>query len=85
MVKTHRESLLSTPQSPPSPEQKNPQTIRTAEEKRLTETSSMNVAVNLMQAWQLSTHIYNTCSVAREAVYTREADVHHWLDAGKCS
>ncbi|XP_062873255.1 out at first protein homolog [Trichomycterus rosablanca] len=62
--------------------QKNPQTIRTAEEKRLTETLSMNVAVNLMQAWQLSSHIYNTCSVAREAVYTREADVHHWLDAG---
>lgn len=62
--------------------QKNPHTIRTAEEKRPTELLSMNVVVNVTQAWQLSAHIHNTCSVAGEAVYTREADVRHWLDTG---
>lgn len=63
--------------------QKNPQAIRTAEEKRSTEMLSMNVGVNLTRTWQLSAHIHNMCSVAREAVYTREADVRHWLDRGK--
>ncbi len=63
--------------------QKNPQAIRTAEEKRDTEMLSMNIAVNLTRTWQLSAHIHNMCSVAREAVYTREADVRHWLDRGK--
>lgn len=63
--------------------QKNPRTIRAAEEKKATEMLSMNVAVNLTRAWQLSGHLYNMCSVAREAVYTREADVRHWLDRGK--
>ncbi|GAA6101438.1 out at first protein homolog [Tachysurus ichikawai] len=62
--------------------QKNPHTVRTAEEKKPTETLSMNVAVNVMLAWQLSTLVYNTCSVAHDAVYTREADMHHWLDTG---
>lgn len=62
--------------------QNNPQAIRTAEEKRDTEMLSMNVAVNLTRTWQLSAHIHNMCSVAREAVYTREADVRHWLDRG---
>ncbi|MCI4385763.1 hypothetical protein PGIGA_G00054500 [Pangasianodon gigas] len=62
--------------------QKNPHTIRTAEERRPTETLSMNVAVNVTLAWQLSALIYNTCSVARDAVYTREADMRHWLDTG---
>lgn len=64
--------------------QKNPHTVRTAEEKKPTETLSMNVAVNVTLAWQLSTLVYNTCTVARDAVYTREADMRHWLDAGKC-
>ncbi|KAF7699955.1 out at first protein homolog [Silurus meridionalis] len=62
--------------------QKNPHTVRTAEEKRPTETFSMNVAVNVTLAWQLSALIYNTCSVARDATYTREADMRHWLDTG---
>lgn len=62
--------------------QKNPQAIRIAEEKRNTEMLSMNVAVNLTRTWQLSAHIHNICSVAREAVYTREADVKHWLEKG---
>ncbi|XP_016300764.1 out at first protein homolog [Sinocyclocheilus anshuiensis] len=62
--------------------QKNPLAIRTAEEKRSTEMLSMDVAVNLTRTWQLSTHIHNMCNVALEAVYTREADVRHWLDRG---
>ncbi|XP_051962931.1 out at first protein homolog [Xyrauchen texanus] len=62
--------------------QKNPQAIRTAEEKRSTEMLSMDVAVNLTRTWQLSAHIHNMCSVAREAVYTCEADVKHWLERG---
>lgn len=64
--------------------QKNPHTIRMAEEKKPTETLSMNVALNVTLAWQLSALIYNTCSVARDTVYTREADMRHWLDTGKC-
>ncbi|KAF5896856.1 out at first protein, partial [Clarias magur] len=59
--------------------QKNPHTIRTAEDKRATETYSMSIAVNVTLAWQLSALVYNTCSVARDAVYTREADMRHWL------
>lgn len=43
----------------------------------------MSVAVNLSRASQLSSHIHNMCSEAREAVYTREADVKHWLDKGE--
>ena len=43
----------------------------------------MSVAVNLTRTWQLSAHIHNMCSVAREAVYTREADVKHWLERGE--
>uniref|UniRef100_A0A3Q3WTU5 Out at first protein homolog n=1 Tax=Mola mola TaxID=94237 RepID=A0A3Q3WTU5_MOLML len=60
--------------------QKNPQAIRLAEERRGLEQLTMSVAVNLSRAWQLSSHIHNMCSEAREAIYTREADVKHWLD-----
>lgn len=62
--------------------QKNPHTVRTPEERKPTETLSMTVAVNVTQAWQLSALVYNTCSVARDAVYTSEADMRHWLNAG---
>ncbi|XP_071373951.1 out at first protein homolog [Centroberyx affinis] len=62
--------------------QKNPQAIRLAEERRGLEQLTMSVAVNLSRAWQLSSHIHNMCSEAREAIYTREADVKHWLDKG---
>uniref|UniRef100_A0A8C7GVC3 Out at first protein homolog n=1 Tax=Oncorhynchus kisutch TaxID=8019 RepID=A0A8C7GVC3_ONCKI len=62
--------------------QKNPQSIRTAEERRGLDQLTMNVAVNLSQAWQLSSHIHNMCSEAREAIYTRERDVKHWLERG---
>lgn len=63
--------------------QKNPQAIRLAEEQRGLEQLTMSVAVNLTRAWQLSSHIHNMCSEAREAIYTREADVKHWLDKGQ--
>ncbi|XP_069038736.1 out at first protein homolog [Lepisosteus oculatus] len=62
--------------------QKNPRAIRSAEEKRGAEHLAMNVAVNLSQAGQLSAHIRNVCAEARGAVYSREADVRHWLDRG---
>lgn len=45
----------------------------------------MSVAVNLSRALQLSSHIHNMCSEAREAIYTRESDVKHWLDKGQWS
>lgn len=63
--------------------QKNPHAIRLAEERRGLEQLTTSVAVNLSRAWQLSSHIHNMCSEAREAVYTREADVKHWLDKGQ--
>lgn len=62
--------------------QKNPQAIRLAEERRGLEQLTVSVAVNLSRAWQLSPHIHNMCSEAREAIYTREADVKYWLDKG---
>lgn len=63
--------------------QKNPQAIRLAEERKGLEQLTTSVAVNLSRAWQLSSHIHNMCSEAREAIYTREADVKHWLDKGQ--
>lgn len=63
--------------------QKNPHAIRLAEERRGLEQLTMSAAVNLSRAWQLSSHIHNMCSEAREAIYTREADVKHWLDKGQ--
>ncbi|XP_028321563.1 out at first protein homolog [Gouania willdenowi] len=62
--------------------QKNPQAIRLAEERRGLEQFPMSAAVNLSRAFQLSSHIHNMCSEAQEAIYTREADVKHWLDKG---
>ncbi|KAM6973489.1 out at first protein homolog [Aplochiton taeniatus] len=62
--------------------QKNPLAIRLAEERRGQEQLAMNVAVNLTRAWQLSSHMHNVCSEAREAIYTRQADVKHWLGKG---
>lgn len=65
--------------------QKNPHAIRLAEERRGLEQLTMSAAVNLSRASQLSSHIHNMCSEAREAIYTREADVKHWLDKGRWS
>ncbi|KAL0973035.1 hypothetical protein UPYG_G00198000 [Umbra pygmaea] len=62
--------------------QKNPHAVRSAEERRGLDQLTMDVAVNLSRAWQLSSHIHNMCSEAREAVYTRETDMKHWLDRG---
>lgn len=67
------------------PAQKNPLAIRLAEERRGLEQLAMSVAVNVSRASQLSPHIQNMCSEAREAVYTREVDVKHWLDKGRWS
>lgn len=63
--------------------QKNPRAVRSAEERRGVEQLTMNMAVNLSRAWQLSTHIRNVCGEARESIYTREADVKHWLEQGE--
>ncbi|KAI1893787.1 hypothetical protein AGOR_G00127260 [Albula goreensis] len=62
--------------------QKNPHVIHMAEKRRGVEELTVNVAINLSQAGQLSPHIASMCSEAREAVYTREADAKHWLDRG---
>lgn len=43
----------------------------------------MDVAVNFSKAAQLSSHIHNVCSEAREAIYTREEDVKFWLEKGE--
>lgn len=62
--------------------QKNPQAIRLAEERRGLEQLTMSTAVNLSRAGQLSSHVYNVCSEAHEAVYTSQEDAKHWLDKG---
>ncbi|RMB92020.1 hypothetical protein DUI87_31549 [Hirundo rustica rustica] len=62
--------------------EKNPRTVRQAEEVRGLEHLSMDVAVNFSKAAQLSSHIHNVCAEAREAIYTREEDVKFWLEKG---
>ncbi|KAM4703687.1 out at first protein homolog [Rhinophrynus dorsalis] len=62
--------------------QKNPHTVRQAEEIRGMETLQMDVAINFTKAVQLSPHIHNICSEAREAIYTRQDDVRTWLERG---
>lgn len=63
--------------------QKNPRAVRSAEERRGVEQLTMNTAVNLSRAWQLSAHIHNVCGEARESIYARETDVKHWLEQGE--
>lgn len=67
------------------PLQKNPRTVRQAEEVRGLEHLSMDVAVNFSKGAQLSSHIHNVCAEAKEAIYTREEDVKFWLEKGKFS
>ena len=62
---------------------KNPLAIRLAEERRGLEQLTMSTAVNLSRAGQLSSHVYNVCSEAREAIYTSQEDAKHWLDKGQ--
>ncbi|NXU88999.1 OAF protein, partial [Xiphorhynchus elegans] len=62
--------------------QKNPRTVRQAEEVRGLEHLSMDVAVNFSKGAQLSPHIHNVCAEAKEAIYTREEDVKFWLEKG---
>uniref|UniRef100_A0A8B9PU15 Out at first protein homolog n=2 Tax=Apteryx TaxID=8821 RepID=A0A8B9PU15_APTOW len=62
--------------------QKNPRTVRQAEEVRGLEHLSMDVAVNFSKGAQLSSHIHNVCAEAKEAIYTREEDVKFWLEKG---
>ncbi|XP_068098972.1 out at first protein homolog [Hyperolius riggenbachi] len=62
--------------------QKNPNTIRQAEEMRGTENLQMEVAVNFTKGIQLSSHLHNICSEAREAIYTQQEDVQAWLKKG---
>lgn len=54
-----------------------------AEERRGLEQLTMSASVNGSRAWQLSSHIHNMCKEAREAIYTTEADVKHWLAKGQ--
>uniref|UniRef100_A0A8C5MNM8 Out at first protein homolog n=1 Tax=Leptobrachium leishanense TaxID=445787 RepID=A0A8C5MNM8_9ANUR len=62
--------------------QKNPHTIRQAEETKRMETLQMDVSVNFTKALQLSSHVHNICAEAKEAIYTRQDDVRTWLERG---
>ncbi|XP_062845102.1 out at first protein homolog [Trichomycterus rosablanca] len=62
--------------------QKNPDVVRTAEEKRGTERMRMNMAVNLTLSGHLSSHIRSVCRDARDVVYAREEDVKYWIEKG---
>ncbi|XP_038634742.1 out at first protein homolog [Scyliorhinus canicula] len=62
--------------------QKNPRTVRVAEEQRGLEHLYMDVAVNYSRANPLSVHINNVCAEAMDAVYARESDVKHWMEKG---
>ncbi|XP_031427367.1 out at first protein homolog isoform X2 [Clupea harengus] len=61
--------------------QKNPHVVRSADESRGLEQLSMDVAINLTQAWHLSAHIRNVCGEAQQA-YASQADVTHWSSRG---
>lgn len=62
--------------------QKNPKTVRTAEEYRGTELLTMNVAINFSKAAELSLHIHNVCTEAQDAIYSREVDAKYWMEKG---
>ncbi|XP_078389534.1 out at first protein homolog [Cetorhinus maximus] len=62
--------------------QKNPRTVRVAEEQRGPEHLYMDVAVNYSRANPLSVHINNVCAEAMDAVYARESDVNYWTEKG---
>ncbi|XP_072449643.1 out at first protein homolog [Chiloscyllium punctatum] len=62
--------------------QKNPRTVRVAEEQRGPEHLYMDVAVNYSRASHLSAHIHSVCAEAMDAVYTRQSDVKYWIEKG---
>ncbi|XP_030146714.1 out at first protein homolog [Taeniopygia guttata] len=81
VTRLHRNEIIPS-ESMAKLRQKNPRTVRQAEEVRGLEHLSMDVAVNFSKAAQLSSHIHNVCAEAREAIYTREEDVKFWLEKG---
>ncbi|XP_036115811.1 out at first protein homolog [Molossus molossus] len=62
--------------------QKNPRTVRQAEEVRGLEHLHMDAAVNFSLGALLSPHLRNVCAEAADAVYTRQQDVRFWLEQG---
>uniref|UniRef100_A0A7M4E7G7 Out at first protein homolog n=2 Tax=Longirostres TaxID=1298654 RepID=A0A7M4E7G7_CROPO len=81
VTRLHRNEIIPS-ESMAKLRQKNPKTVRQAEEVRGLEHLSMDVAVNFSKGAQLSPHIHNVCSEAQEAIYTREEDVKFWLEKG---
>ncbi|XP_067421076.1 out at first protein homolog [Emydura macquarii macquarii] len=81
VTRLHRNEIIPS-ESMAKLRQKNPKTVRQAEEARGLEQLSMDVAVNFSKGAQLSPHIHNVCSEAKEAIYTREEDVKFWLEKG---
>ncbi|XP_044295421.1 out at first protein homolog [Varanus komodoensis] len=81
VTRLHRNEIIPS-ESMAKLRQKNPRTVRQAEEVRVLEYLNMDVAVNFSKGAQLSSHIHNICSEAREAIYTREEDVKFWLEKG---
>uniref|UniRef100_A0A8C3GM97 Out at first protein homolog n=1 Tax=Cairina moschata TaxID=8855 RepID=A0A8C3GM97_CAIMO len=81
VTRLHRNEIIPS-ESMAKLRQKNPRTVRQAEEVRGLEHLSMDVAVNFSKGAQLSSHIHNVCAEAKEAIYTREDDVKFWLEKG---
>ncbi|XP_042738494.1 out at first protein homolog isoform X2 [Lagopus leucura] len=81
VTRLHRNEIIPS-ESMAKLRQKNPRTVRQAEEVRGLEHLSMDVAVNFSKGAQLSSHIHNVCAEAKEAIYTREEDVKFWLEKG---
>ncbi|XP_071432425.1 out at first protein homolog [Pithys albifrons albifrons] len=81
VTRLHRNEIIPS-ESMAKLRQKNPRTVRQAEEVRGLEHLSMDVAVNFSKGAQLSSHLHNVCAEAKEAIYTREEDVKFWLEKG---
>ncbi|XP_026564874.1 out at first protein homolog [Pseudonaja textilis] len=81
VTRLHRNEIIPS-ESMAKLRQKNPQTVRQAEEIRALEHLSMDVTVNFSKGAQLSSHIYNICSEAKETIYSREEDVKFWMEKG---
>uniref|UniRef100_A0A8C6Y061 Out at first protein homolog n=1 Tax=Naja naja TaxID=35670 RepID=A0A8C6Y061_NAJNA len=79
VTRLHRNEIIPS-ESMAKLRQKNPQTVRQAEEIRALEHLSMDVTVNFSKGAQLSSHIYNICSEAKETIYSREEDVKFWME-----
>ncbi|XP_075224596.1 BRICHOS-like domain-containing protein out at first isoform X1 [Lycorma delicatula] len=80
----HKEEFISS-DAMAKLRQKNPGTIRTAEEDRGRENYRMDLFVDVPRSGVISKHIATLCSEAKDATYTRRSDLNRWASQSAVS